>query len=164
MTTIDELYVKRIEAENDKLRLQNEELQYRVCELQEAVGTRFDVPMCFPLTRRETELFGVLMQRELATKEMILTALYGGMDEPCLKIVDVFVCKMRKKLNGFGIEISTLWGRGYYLSKEMKARVREYAVLGMAAADRGHDDGSSLQVRHETGASRQVSSALRASP
>jgi two-component system, cell cycle response regulator CtrA len=64
------------------------------------------------------------MQRDVATKEMILTALYNGMDEPQAKIIDVFVCKMRKKLQSFGIEISTLWGRGYYLTREMKDKVR----------------------------------------
>ena len=32
------------------------------------------------------------------TKEMFLNHLYGGMDEPELKIIDVFICKLRKKL------------------------------------------------------------------
>jgi two-component system cell cycle response regulator CtrA len=52
------------------------------------------------------------------TKEMFLKHLYGGMDEPWLKIIDVFVCKLRKKLaaatNG-GNYIETVWGRGYVL-------------------------------------------------
>jgi two-component system, cell cycle response regulator CtrA len=52
------------------------------------------------------------------TKEMFLNHLYGGMDEPDAKIVDVFICKMRKKLtNALGGKnfIETLWGRGYML-------------------------------------------------
>ena len=52
------------------------------------------------------------------TKEMFLNHLYGGMDEPELKIIDVFVCKLRKKLasatNGDNY-IETVWGRGYVL-------------------------------------------------
>ena len=50
------------------------------------------------------------------TKEMFLNHLYGGMDEPELKIIDVFICKLRKKLsNATGGEtyIETVWGRGY---------------------------------------------------
>ena len=50
------------------------------------------------------------------TKEMFLNHLYGGMDEPELKIIDVFVCKLRKKLveaTGEDSCIQTVWGRGY---------------------------------------------------
>ncbi|MFZ0694674.1 MAG: helix-turn-helix domain-containing protein, partial [Alphaproteobacteria bacterium] len=52
------------------------------------------------------------------TKEMFLNHLYGGMDEPELKIIDVFVCKLRKKLataTGGENYIETVWGRGYVL-------------------------------------------------
>ena len=52
------------------------------------------------------------------TKEMILNHLYGGVDEPKLKIIDVFVCKLRKKLAqaiGGHHYIETVWGRGYIL-------------------------------------------------
>src|SRR6201993_4372217 len=52
------------------------------------------------------------------TKEMFLNHLYGGMDEPELKIIDGFVCKLRKKLaqaTGGRHYIETVWGRGYVL-------------------------------------------------
>ena len=52
------------------------------------------------------------------TKEMFLNHLYGGMDEPELKIIDVFICKLRKKLSGAcggANYIETVWGRGYVL-------------------------------------------------
>ena len=52
------------------------------------------------------------------TKEMFLDHLYGGMDEPEIKIIDVFVCKLRKKLaqaTGGNHYIETIWGRGYGL-------------------------------------------------
>jgi two-component system cell cycle response regulator CtrA len=52
------------------------------------------------------------------TKDMFLNHLYGGMDEPELKIIDVFVCKLRKKLTqatGGEHYIETVWGRGYVL-------------------------------------------------
>ena len=48
---------------------------------------------------------------------MFLNHLYGGMDEPELKIIDVFICKLRKKLGlACGDSyIETVWGRGYVL-------------------------------------------------
>jgi two-component system cell cycle response regulator CtrA len=49
---------------------------------------------------------------------MFLNHLYGGMDEPELKIIDVFICKLRKKLvasTGGQHYIETVWGRGYVL-------------------------------------------------
>jgi two-component system cell cycle response regulator CtrA len=52
------------------------------------------------------------------TKEMFLNHLYGGMDEPEVKIIDVFICKLRKKLahaTGTDNYIETVWGRGYVL-------------------------------------------------
>jgi two-component system cell cycle response regulator CtrA len=52
------------------------------------------------------------------TKEMFLNQLYGGMDEPEIKIIDVFICKLRKKLanaSGGKDYIETVWGRGYAL-------------------------------------------------
>jgi two-component system, cell cycle response regulator CtrA len=52
------------------------------------------------------------------TKEMFLNHLYGGMDEPEVKIIDVFICKLRKKLANTSMGknyIETIWGRGYVL-------------------------------------------------
>jgi two-component system cell cycle response regulator CtrA len=56
------------------------------------------------------------------TKEMFLNHLYGGMDEPELKIIDVFICKLCKKLavaTGDDTYIQTVWGRGYVLKDPM---------------------------------------------
>lgn len=59
-----------------------------------------------------------LQKSSTLTKEMFLNHLYGGMNEPELKIIDVFVCKLRKKLaqaTGGNHYIETIWGRGYRL-------------------------------------------------
>jgi two-component system cell cycle response regulator CtrA len=57
------------------------------------------------------------------TKEAFLNHLYGGMDEPEMKIIDVFICKLRKKLAHAGADnlIGTVWGRGYMI-REPSAR------------------------------------------
>ena len=72
------------------------------------------------LTGKEYQMLELLSLRKgtTLTKEMFLNHLYGGMDEPELKIIDVFICKLRKKLaaaaNGKH-HIETVWGRGYVL-------------------------------------------------
>ena len=72
------------------------------------------------LTGKEYQMLELLSLRKgtTLTKEMFLNHLYGGMDEPELKIIDVFICKLRKKLasatNGDNY-IETVWGRGYVL-------------------------------------------------
>ena len=69
------------------------------------------------LTNKEFALFELLVLRKgaMLSKDAILNHLYDGMDEPEMKIVDVFVCKLRKKLAdaGAGDLIGTVWGRGY---------------------------------------------------
>lgn len=72
------------------------------------------------LTGKEYGILELLSLRKgtTLTKEMFLNHLYGGMDEPELKIIDVFVCKLRKKLNQATAGenyIETVWGRGYVL-------------------------------------------------
>ena len=72
------------------------------------------------LTGKEYQMLELLSLRKgtTLTKEMFLNHLYGGMDEPELKIIDVFICKLRKKLanatDGTNY-IETVWGRGYVL-------------------------------------------------
>ncbi len=69
------------------------------------------------LTGKEYSILELLVLRKgmVLTKEAFLNHLYGGMDEPEMKIIDVFICKLRKKLAqaGEGNLIGTVWGRGY---------------------------------------------------
>ena len=71
------------------------------------------------LTGKEYAMLELLSLRKTTTltKEMFLNHLYGGMDEPELKIIDVFICKLRKKITNVSGEnyIETVWGRGYAL-------------------------------------------------
>lgn len=72
------------------------------------------------LTNKEYAILELLAMRKdtVITKEMFLNHLYSSMDEPEIKIIDVFVCKLRKKLSeaSGGVNyIETVWGRGYML-------------------------------------------------
>jgi two-component system, cell cycle response regulator CtrA len=74
------------------------------------------------LTGKEYQILELLSLRKGTTlsKEMFLNHLYGDMDEPDAKIIDVFICKLRKKLasaSGGNEFIETLWSRGYTLSE-----------------------------------------------
>ena len=84
------------------------------------------------LTGKEYQMLELLSLRKgtTLTKEMFLNHLYGGMDEPELKIIDVFICKLRKKLaeaTGGESYIETVWGRGYVL-REPQAGERRVAI------------------------------------
>ena len=117
-----------VETENDLLR-------ERIKQLEALLGRRDEVPLCLPLTRQEACLFGLMRKREVLTKEMAMSALYNhrpDSDGVDAKIIDVFVCKMRKKLKPLGIEIETLWGRGYRITGPSKQRVTE--LLGQSNA------------------------------
>ena len=85
------------------------------------------------LTGKEYQMLELLSLRKgtTLTKEMFLNHLYGGMDEPELKIIDVFICKLRKKLaeaTGGQNYIETVWGRGYVLRDPGPQTQRRMAV------------------------------------
>lgn len=95
-----------------------EVLREKVRQLEEALTpTNSTVEIEWLLTSREARVFAHLTTREMATKQSVMAALYSDRpdEEPEIKIVDVFICKMRKKLRPFGIVIDTVWGQGYSL-------------------------------------------------
>jgi two-component system cell cycle response regulator CtrA len=100
------------------------------------------------LTGKEQSILELLSRRKgtILTKELFLDHLYGGMDEPELKIIDVFVCKLRKKLaqaTGGDHHIETVWGRGYVL--------RDPAPMPAATLVIGPED---LGARHDEAGTR----------
>jgi two-component system, cell cycle response regulator CtrA len=86
-------------------------------------GTRVHV------TGKEYQVLELLALRKGTTlsKEMFLSHLYGGLDEPEMKIIDVFICKLRKKLisaSGGKDYIETVWGRGYVMREQAEAEMK----------------------------------------
>ena len=91
------------------------------------------------LTGKEYQILELLSIRKgtTLTKEMFLNHLYGGIDEPEVKIIDVFICKLRKKLNnatGGSNYIETVWGRGYVLRDPAPEQNTAPAAREQAAA------------------------------
>ena len=92
------------------------------------------------LTKKEYSILELLSLRKgtTLTKEMFLNHLYGGVDEPELKIIDVFVCKLRKKLalaTGGKHYIETVWGRGYVCATRRQSRRRSRVPMKSDAED-----------------------------
>lgn len=121
--TLRDSYVQKLEAEN-------EELRAHIGRLEDLLGMRLDAPLEFGLTPTEARLFGLLTRVEMATKDRIMFALYASRidAEPEIKIVDVLVHHIRKKVEPFGITIETLWGTGYRMPPEAKARAGEFCA------------------------------------
>src|SRR5665213_3531926 len=90
------------------------------------------------LTGKEYQMLELLSLRKgtTLTKEMFLNHLYGGMDEPELKIIDVFICKLRKKLKAAGramIDDAAMASIPHPVGSLANARVRDYLVARMTA-------------------------------
>jgi two-component system cell cycle response regulator CtrA len=81
------------------------------------------------LTGKEYQILELLSLHKGTTlsKEMFLNNLYGGLEEPEIKIIDVFICKLRRKLAGAsgGKDfIETIWGRGYVIREDADAEIQ----------------------------------------
>src|SRR5215831_17895658 len=85
------------------------------------------------LTYSERMLLGLLMRRHRATKDQMMTVLYADRpdEEPGSKILDVMICKMRKKLSPHGVEIRTIYGAGYELPPTSREKIK--ALMAEAA-------------------------------
>ncbi|AQS87385.1 two component response regulator CtrA [Neoasaia chiangmaiensis NBRC 101099] len=90
------------------------------------------------LTGKEYAILELLVLRRGAvlTKDAFLNHLYGGIDEPEMKIIDVFICKLRRKLQvkGAGNLITTVWGRGYVLREERTVEAEMMPAAPMLAS------------------------------
>jgi two-component system cell cycle response regulator CtrA len=108
----------------------------QVGELQLSLNTREVLVSGVPvhLTSKEYAILELLVTRRglALTKQQFLDHLYGSMDEPEAKIIDVFICKLRKKLAQAGMPnlIGTVWGRGYIVRNTSRTGDAADAVGG----------------------------------
>lgn len=103
-----------------------DELRARVAYLEATLAPVIITPTEWKLTRTESVIIAVLAGREIASREAMHAALYsldpnGGAD---MKVIDVYIHHLRKKLKPFGFRITTCFGRGFSLAKEAQALVR----------------------------------------
>lgn len=108
-------------------------LKDRIEELEAVVGllpkNEIQFKFCHFTPTEERYLGMIYKQEYVCTKEVIFRAVYGGLpeaDQPLeIKIVDVVVHHIRKKLKRFGIEIHTMWGRGYYFDDVNRKKMQD---------------------------------------
>lgn len=102
------------------LRVENETLREQVRQLKrQLVEGGKNAPLSWGLTDVERRLYAHMTSRELVTRESCMAVLYGHMvAPPDPKIIDVWLCKLRKKLAHQGVEIVTHWGVGWSLAQK----------------------------------------------
>lgn len=113
---IEDMEKHRLRAENETLREQVRQLKRQLVE-----GGK-NAPLSWGLTDHERRLYAHMTSRELVTRESCMAVLYGHLlASPDEKIVDVWLCKLRRKLAPHGLRIVTHWGVGWSIA-EKKAR------------------------------------------
>jgi two-component system cell cycle response regulator CtrA len=112
--------IRILEEENATLRDRNEFLETEIGKAHDAF------PIFLDLTHQESICLGVLLKNQYPRKSTFMAALYSDQldDQAEEKIVDVFLCKLRKKIKPYGIEIETVWGQGYKMAEAHKATLR----------------------------------------
>ncbi|MGC9271073.1 response regulator transcription factor [Acidiphilium sp.] len=132
---VDDLIVSATSQEEIFLRVQNQVRRSRGFQSPSLVLGNIEINMNakkifvgaheVTLTKKEYQIVEILALRKgcVLSKEAILDHLYGGLDEPNPKIIDVFICKIRKKLLAMGADdlIETNWGRGYMVVEKRAA-------------------------------------------
>jgi DNA-binding response OmpR family regulator len=109
-----------------------ERLRDRVEQLEEAFGINLQLPNEFGFTPLEMKILGILVARSIVSKDTIFDVVYGSLPEnsqPGIKIVEVHIVKIRRKLLGKGWSIRNRSGVGYYLDPDARAALRNLCGL-----------------------------------
>lgn len=111
------------------LEVENDALRAEISDLRDLLGGRWYPPLEYQLTQTEAAILGALVAVERCSKEHMWQALYmnrSTSEMPEIKIIDVLVCKLRRKVRPFGVEIDTLYGYGYRLLPDTRAALAAY--------------------------------------
>lgn len=115
-------------TEITNLRAQVSDLKFQMREMSEKkIDASWSLKSAFGLTRQEATILAGLIEHGRMSKPGLYHLCYGSRadeDQPDPKIIDVFVCKLRAKLEPFGIEVDTVWGFGYEMKPDAIAKVR----------------------------------------
>jgi DNA-binding response OmpR family regulator len=105
---------------NKRLHVRISELEETIRQLRVEAGERGQLPDGLPyLTRQEEAVLRTLLSRRgVASRGTIFDEMHHRDSEAANdKIVDVIICKLRRKLTGTDIKICTRWGRGWYIER-----------------------------------------------
>jgi hypothetical protein len=114
-----------------RLMAQLDEQKEKIRQLEEQLGFHLEAPLVLRLTPAQSAMFGCLYKRPLASRESMQqaceTAIGCGRGAE-IKTIDVHMVKLRKRLRPHGIEIRTVWGRGYQMPDDSKQVVRDLFI------------------------------------
>ena len=117
-----------LEEENRLLRERIDILEEELYQLRDLkLNRKWTPPIALALTVHEEKVLTMLMmQSGTVSKDAMMASLYNLQmkDSPGPKIIDVYVCKLRKKLKPWGIQVTTDWGRGYKLTDEDRDKLK----------------------------------------
>ena len=107
------------------LQQENIRLRARVKELEDRLGIDVAIPHEWKLTKTERAIFVMLVRREIVQKTAIFDELYAERSDggPETDVINVFVSKLRRKVQPHGVEILSSYGVGFYLAPEVRARL-----------------------------------------
>ncbi len=116
-----------------------EELEERVRQLEgELYHTEWEAPSEFGLTYMEARIVGALIARDKVCRQSFLIAATrdcaGTKTEfPHTGLIDAKICHIRRKLKPYGLEIETVWGRGYRLTASSRQALLDWNNQAEAA-------------------------------
>ncbi len=109
-----------------------EQLEYRIEELEDVLGNSRALSLGYFVLGVsqgvESQILGVLMKRPQIHKEQLFSVIYGGRPEetqPNYKLLDVYISRLRRKLERFNVKINTIYGQGWAITQENKDIVKE---------------------------------------
>lgn len=119
-------HLARIEA----LEAEIERLRDQLDAARAALGAHIEPWFGLGLTAHESLAFGALYKRDMLTKDQLVHAIYASRtdDPPEIKIIDVLIYKIRKKIMPFGIQIQTVWGQGYRMDPLSKQKAASFVA------------------------------------
>ena len=172
MTTNDDRIIR-------ELRQRLDEAEETICQLKEEVKAlknakpSFEIPQYMKLTAKEHCMVELLLTKAplCVTKWQFMLALYPNeIDRPDIKIVDVFICKLRAKLRAYDVDILTDWGKGYCMPTESAQRLQALIEAHKRAPDEplavvavhGHHLDNTLSVSGDICTHEQMERAVAA--
>jgi two-component system cell cycle response regulator CtrA len=132
---------RRLKVKALSLQSELDEAESRLNDLRDTFLNADNIWPELDLSPTQTLIFSLLMSRAYATKETIHATIDArrldhreDYSEKDRKLIEAFICKMRARLRPFGIEIKTVWGHGYEMAGEMKARAQALTESGALRA------------------------------
>ncbi len=125
-----------------------EALRERVWQLEGVLTDRSWIPLDWGLNLHETAVLNLLAVRSLVTKAQIWQALYGNDPDggPDIKLADIWIHRLRRKLATHGLSIVTRWGQGWHLDDAARAIVNRLRGNGVPASEA---EGRNSRARQE---------------